>query len=147
MSSPNASLAQRLGGALFDRFLVTPLTWILLSKLDELPAADLELGDTTLAAVAALVYLTIYWVCNGYLLATRGQSIGKLLLGARIVDEFSGERPKLRHLFLRELVSGSAEFVPVVGGLFALLDTLAIFGDRRQCVHDVLASTRVVPSR
>lgn len=74
------------------------------------------------------------------LIATRGQSIGKLLLGMRIVNE-GGQCPGfVQGVVLRNWLRAALSFIP----LFSLIDALAIFGESRRCVHDFIAGTRVV---
>ncbi|MGH8570516.1 MAG: RDD family protein [Gammaproteobacteria bacterium] len=88
--------------------------------------------------------LLVFFAVNGYWLHTRGQSIGKRLLGIRIVRS-SGERATLsRILFARYLPTQAMGIVPIIGMLYALIDILFIFGDSRQCLHDRIADTIVV---
>lgn len=86
----------------------------------------------------------VFFAVNGYWLHTRGQSVGKRLLGIRIVRS-SGERATLsRIIFARYLPTEAVGMVPIIGMLYALIDILFIFGDSRQCLHDRIADTIVV---
>lgn len=88
--------------------------------------------------------LLAFFAVNGYWLHTRGQSVGKRLLGIRIVRS-SGERATLsRIIFARYLPTQAVGMVPVIGMLYALIDILFIFRDSRQCLHDTIADTIVV---
>lgn len=86
-------------------------------------------------------------VINLYLLAARGQSIGKVALGIRIV-RVSGEKASFaRIFFLRIGIPAIINVVPGLGSMFALVDSLMIFQDSRQCIHDMIADTKVVRIR
>jgi uncharacterized RDD family membrane protein YckC len=100
-------------------------------------AAQLTLGVFVVGAVALVAV-------NLRLLYRHGQTIGKMLLGIRIV-RLDGERAGLaRLLLLRSLVPGILGAVPYLGMLFALVDALFIFRDDRRCLHDHLADTKVI---
>ena len=77
------------------------------------------------------------------LIATRGQSIGKLVFCIRIVT-MNGRLPGFLHgVLLRNWVRHLlATLIP----FFGLIDVLTIFGESRRCIHDYLAGTRVVQS-
>lgn len=99
-------------------------------------------GDMVLHTV---VWLAIYMLLHGYLLATRGQSIGKMLLRVRIVDYDTGALLPLSKLVgLRLVPVWIVSLIPYVGGILSLIDVLFIFGSERRCVHDLIAGTRVV---
>ncbi len=51
-----------------------------------------------------LWFTGIFFVINGFPLFTRGQTLGKLALGIRIVDAESGQRPALEKLILYRYV-------------------------------------------
>jgi uncharacterized RDD family membrane protein YckC len=80
-----------------------------------------------------------------FLLATRGQTIGKLLLAVRIVQFPNGERVGLvKSFLLRACLMSLIEAVPYVGSLITLVDLCFIFRADRRCLHDHLAGTMVV---
>ena len=65
----------------------------------------------------------------------------------RIVRADDGGNPGfLGAVVLRNMVRHVLIAVPVLGGLFALADILAIFGEERRCLHDRIAGTKVVES-
>jgi uncharacterized RDD family membrane protein YckC len=120
-------------------------------------------GDWTAAISGELSYgaispggFAVFTALHGYLLATRGQTIGKWLLGTRIVRTDNDEVPTLaRTLGLRYgilalgLPSTLLGFVwagaipyPLI--VFGLIDIALIFRRDRRCVHDLIARTRVV---
>ncbi len=87
----------------------------------------------------------LYLLMHGYTLATRGQSLGKVLLGIQIVDENSRQILSFGRLVgLRLLPIWVIALVPIIGNLFGLIDSLMIFSSRRQCLHDRIAGTLVI---
>jgi uncharacterized RDD family membrane protein YckC len=89
-----------------------------------------------LALVGAVVWawLTILFV------ARNGQTIAKKLVGIKVVRS-DGSRASLGRIFwLRNVVNGLLRIIP----LYGLIDILFIFGERRQCLHDMIADTIVV---
>ena len=91
-----------------------------------------------------LVFLPVFLVLNGYLLFQRGQTIGKVVVKTRIVDQ-SGNIPSFRRLLgLRYIVIGIVSLIPIIGFFAALVNGVWIFGKERRCLHDYIAGTWVV---
>jgi uncharacterized RDD family membrane protein YckC len=66
------------------------------------------------------------------------------MLGIKIVRN-DGSRAGLGRIFwLRMFVPGLVGAIPLVGGLFGLIDPLFIFGEEKRCLHDLIADTIVV---
>ena len=86
----------------------------------------------------------VFLVIQGWLLVQRGQTIGKTLLGLRIVRPDGSRAGPARILGLRYGVGFAIAALPVVGGLYSLLDVLLIFRESRRCLHDQIADTVVV---
>lgn len=79
------------------------------------------------------------------LLSLRGQTLGKLAVGVRIVCAEDGSNPGfLRAVVLRNIVPFLISLLPILGALFSLADILSIFGEERRCLHDLIANTKVV---
>lgn len=98
--------------------------------------------------VEYLIGIGVYVAVNTYLLATRGQTVGKYLLKIQIVDYYSEEIPKLRFsLVLREGILTLLNLFGFLGGLIALVDALFIFATDKRCLHDYWAFTKVVDIR
>lgn len=95
---------------------------------------------TTITVVALLVWLGV----TAWLVATNGQSIGKRLVGIKVVRT-DGSRASLARIFLlRNLVSTLPNFVPYLGWVYLLADPLLIYQDSRRCIHDLIADTIVI---
>ena len=91
-----------------------------------------------------VISIVILLIVQGYLLATQGQTIGKKLLGLRIVRSDGTPVAIGRLLGLRYLLVWALAVIPVVGWIFALVDALMIFRDSRKCLHDTIADTIVI---
>ena len=101
--------------------------------------------DSPMLFVEFLIGIGVYVAVNTYLLATRGQSVGKYLLKIQIVDYYSEEIPKLRFsLVLREGIMNFLSLFGFLGALIALVDALFIFATDKRCLHDYWAFTKVV---
>jgi len=144
----------RLGAYMLDQLflllLAAPGLWLLLKPF----IADIAAGKTVnpnqiLANILpVLPFLAIpilaFMVLQIVLLAKRGQTLGKMLLNVRIV-RLDGTKADIMHVFLiRTMVPTLIGFIPMVGGLFGLIDVLLIFREDRRCIHDLMAGTIVV---
>ena len=144
----HAGRGARLGGALIDGIIGSALNfgWMMATGIiDEI----MRTGEVPLKVSVQLITVgfIIFLILHGYLLANRGQTIGKALLGTRIVD-LNGQIPSfgkvvgLRYFLVWVLCS-----VPFLGSLFGLADSLFIFRQDRRCIHDHMAGTQVVVAR
>ena len=97
-------------------------------------------------AIAWTIGALLLWVVvNGYPLAKRGQTLGKILLGVRIVSVEDGSiLPVWKVFFVRYLPVTLASQVPLLGFFAFLINALFIFRADKRCVHDLMAGSRVV---
>jgi len=99
------------------------------------------LSQLVWGAIAFVVYLALH----SYLLSQRGQTIGKRLVGIRIVNFGDREQtPFAKIVVLRQLLIQLVVLVPTVGPFAGLIDMLLIFRKDRRCLHDHIAGTVVV---
>jgi uncharacterized RDD family membrane protein YckC len=131
-----ASPGQRLGGALVDGASFQ-LAAFALAPLD--------------AAAAAVVSTAVYLSYVVGMTATRGQTLGKLALGTRVVDAHSGALPTLWQAATRAVVPLAGLVVDVALGVAAVgaFWVLTVYGwlladERRRGLHDRAAGTLVV---
>lgn len=93
---------------------------------------------------------TVFLVClvpilvQCILLATRGQTLGKIAFSIRIVRVDGSPATAGRTVGLRFLLPMAIGLIPVAGPLFRLVDALCIFRASRRCLHDEIAGTIVV---
>ncbi len=100
--------------------------------------------STSYNILMGLFSLGVFAFLNGGLLVKKGQTIGKRLVGIKIVD-LNGSLPTLKqHLIKRYAVYLFPGQIPVVGFIFSLVNLLFIFGEERRCIHDYAAGTKVV---
>ncbi len=123
-------------GALIDFLIELGLFLALLFGVTTLATA---LGvDEALSRALVIVDLVVCFILLPTILetATRGRSVGKLAVGARVVRD-DGGAISLRHAFIRALM-GLVEVVFTVGGLAAMV---GLFNRRTKRVGDLLAGT------
>jgi len=80
-----------------------------------------------------------------WLLTAHGQTIGKRIIGLRIVkvsDMTNGGF--VTNVLLRTVANAAISAVPVLGSIYFLADPAFIFRDDRRCVHDHIAGTCVI---
>jgi uncharacterized RDD family membrane protein YckC len=135
----------RLGAALIDGILAGLILWCVSLATPFNPfRPSLRSGLFLLMIENTLAGFAVFLVLHGYLLQTRGQTIGKMLLQIRIVRS-DGSRATLGRLAgLRYFANSVLALIPVLGWLYGLLDALMIFRQSRKCLHDNLADTVVV---
>jgi uncharacterized RDD family membrane protein YckC len=93
----------------------------------------------------ALPFLGSLLLIQFFLLATRGQTIGKWLLRLRIVRHDDSSAPGwYRAFLLRANLPFMIEQIPVLGFVFWIADSAFIFRADRRCLHDHLAGTKVI---
>lgn len=142
--TPLASRLTRLGAALLDALIglaITAPVMILTGYFERAMNQQVSLVEVAVYSAGGMV---VYLLLHGYLLATRGQTIGKMVVRVRIVDYNTDEILPFGKLFgLRVLPVWIAAMIPF-GGCLALIDVLFIFGSEQRCVHDLIAGTKVV---
>jgi uncharacterized RDD family membrane protein YckC len=95
-------------------------------------------------AVVVLAALS-FAIVQLYMLSVRGQTIGKRIMGIKIVAFTDDSLPGFYKLqVLRSLVPGLLAAIPYLGWIFWIIDSCFIFRDDRRCIHDLIAGTKVV---
>jgi len=139
-----ASRWSRLFAALIDAFIgiIVSVPLIIYYNVFELAMAGEELG-TGLMVFMTLMGIVAFMLIHGYLLKTKGQTIGKLALGIKIVT-LDDQLPNFGSLIVkRYLPIWVIQLVPAIN-ILALVDVLFIFRSDKRCVHDLIAETKVV---
>jgi uncharacterized RDD family membrane protein YckC len=72
------------------------------------------------------------------------QTIGKRICKIKVVRSDGSPCNPWRIILLRGFVVGLINNIPIVGGLFGLVDPLLIFREDHRCIHDHIADTIVV---
>ncbi|MEZ6133298.1 MAG: RDD family protein [Pirellulaceae bacterium] len=143
-----ASLLSRLaanfvdGIAIMLAFIVSFLS-LALAQATGLIAKELSPGDVAGAIEALCIMgfpIAVFCMVQWNLIATRGQSMGKMLLFIRIVNDRGNPPGFVQGVILRDWVRVLLGLIP----FFNIIDILFIFGESRRCIHDFIAGTRVV---
>jgi uncharacterized RDD family membrane protein YckC len=102
-------------------------------------------GDAFLVIIAALAIAVAYdWLQHGLW----GRTLGKRALGTMVVTANTRSKIGVGAAGGRAAVYVLPPLVPLVGGLFALLNELWLLWDQqRQCLHDKAAHTVVIKTR
>jgi uncharacterized RDD family membrane protein YckC len=140
-----AGRGMRLAGAIIDALilLVILLPLMVMGGYFSGIMTGQQPGMGTQLMWAALGFV-IFVLVQGYPLSQSGQTWGKKALKMKIVD-LDGRQPSLATLIgKRYLPVQLISAVPVVGGLFGLVNVLFIFREDRRCIHDLIAGTQVV---
>ena len=103
---------------------------------------EMDFSGMTLLGVG--ISWGIYIAINYHFWATRGQSIGKLAVGIKIVRTDGSQASAGRIIGLRFLVMAVVSLFGLIGSIISLVDVLLIFRQEKNCLHDDIADTRVV---
>ena len=149
-----AGRSARLAASLIDGIIVGGLIMLfayLTGYLDRMAAHRLAPSEEFAWSLLGGVVLM---VIQGHLLATRGQTIGKVLTQIQIVDADTQRLlPFIRVAVYRYLwllpLTAIVAFIPGhLDGLLvsaaSLVDAILIFGSARRCLHDYIAGSIVV---
>ena len=111
------------------------------TTLDKLTTAA-GFGAGLMVALAALLALAAVQL---WMVVTSGQTIGKRVLGVRIVTFQDETNPGFVKVFLlRAVLPALVGAIPLIGVPFALADYGFIFRADRRCLHDLIAGTKVI---
>lgn len=139
-----AGRGQRLGAVILDTVFLSLVLWLVSVLTPYNPWDTSGRGAwSAVDPVGMVVSTLLFLLLNGHLLATRGQTIGKVLLKIRITRP-SGEAVSNVRLALRYGVGYAASLIAVVIWIYSLIDCLLIFRKSRRCLHDEIADTIVV---
>lgn len=161
-ASPNASIVEmpsagpelasfglRFLGALIDGLimlmLIVPLMFAT-GYIGDIMAGKQPgfLENLMMGAMGFVVFMLV----QGYFLNATGQTIGKKILGTKIVTMDNQKPEFVKLILLRYLSIHAIGQIPIIGGIFGLVNAIFIFfGDQRQCLHDRFAGTKVIVAK
>lgn len=145
-----ATRGERFAGSLIDTFILLPIAFPLafgVGMVAAMSGADTgsPLGRVTMSLVGGVISVVVFMGINGYLLANRGQTVGKMIMKTMIVSDATDQKlPLGRLLVLRYLPIWILSSLPYVGFLVSIANALAIFRENRKCLHDDIAGTKVI---
>ena len=118
---------------------------------DPRTASFATIGAYILLAVVGSIAWVVWTIV---LLYKYGQTVGKKVMGIRVVRMDGSRVTFARFFFLRGLAMGVISWIVSIvglaihlhflGNLVSLVDALMIFGAAHRCLHDYVADTRVV---
>jgi uncharacterized RDD family membrane protein YckC len=144
----------RLGAAMLDGLLLMAILLPVQFATGFIHRAQLQQNGLMEQFAMSLLGMVVFLLLNGYLLFTRGQTIGKLVAGIQVVDFKTGLLlPFLRiyvyrHLWTLPLVvmvliiPGNVDDMLI--SVVVMIDVLLIFGENQRCLHDLFADSKVV---
>ncbi len=161
-----ASHVTRFVGAFTDAFLAWGIRWAVIRIADSfrppMGATEEEARQFfQLSALALDGASALLLGIQGLLIARRGQSIGKIVVRARIARPDGRPAGLVRGFLLRTgplalftwlivtfgftpSLGSSRETIMIVWMIVLAVDSLLIFGASRRCAHDIVADTIVV---
>ncbi len=142
-----AGRGRRLGAATIDSlimmvFSLVPVIAFFGGWTAYLSAA--QSGEYMVTVGVTVFGFVMYILVNGYFLSKTSQSIGKKLLGIKIVRTSGANADFLRIVTRRLMPVSALNFVPVVGPYLGVVDALFIFRQSKKCLHDDIADTVVI---
>lgn len=137
---PLAGLGRRVAARLLDGLLV-----VLVSAVPILLTADIDIDEGVFDTPSWLTWsMWLAGVAYEVLaVALTGKTLGKYLLGIRVVDENSAGLPDLGQA-ARRATPTLLGALPFLGSLSFLLYLPALWNPRRKGLHDAIAGTVVV---
>lgn len=143
--SQQSTLSQRFIATCVDFLILPPLGLLVMLVTGLIEDADAYVMPWFYLRIWGLLILS-YLLLQGFPLFTRGQTVGKLLVGIKIVS-LDGTPASAFNLCTRTFVLISIALIPFPYnflGLLLIIDPLFIFGKDRRCLHDHIGQTKVV---
>jgi uncharacterized RDD family membrane protein YckC len=142
-----AERGTRLGASILDGLVFGVLVYMPFIAFGLVGAAASKSGDEAggsgmlgLGFVVGLAGFAIFCWLNIRNMMRNGQSIGKKMVGIKVVRRDGAPVSLGRLIWLRNVLIWAMGLIP----LFGLVDSLFIFAESRQCLHDKIADTIVV---
>ena len=141
-----ATRLQRLGAAMLNFLIAGAASVPLVIGFVFLEGSGSSSDEMMIVgALISGVFFMILAAVNIYYLATNGQSLGKKIVGIKIVrGDLKTPASIWRLIFARWLPVYFMGLVPCLGDLAQIGNYLLIFGGEQKCGHDYIADTHVV---
>ncbi|MDP2228142.1 MAG: RDD family protein [Moraxellaceae bacterium] len=94
--------------------------------------------------VTTVVAFVVYLALNISAMKSTGQTLGKRMIGIRVVQDSDGEQAPLPLLLKRCAILMLPGVVPVAGNIFSFANVVLIFRASHKCIHDDICATRVI---
>ena len=144
---PLASRWARLGGSIIDAIIMmlilVPLQYFL-GAFDDLGSDTAMVDGIGYNFIMGLLGVVVFALINGSLLISKGQTVGKKLVGTQIVDAQTQALVTKDQLIKRYGTYFGFSIIPIVGGILSFVNIIFIFSKTKQCLHDRIGETIVV---
>lgn len=145
-----AARGERLFATIIDCIITIPLVFILASLWFggfEAAMTGLDSKDPVNAVLGMLIAMLVFFAVNGFLIYKNGQTVGKKVMGIKIVRS-NGDRASFANIvFRRNFAMMVITSIPFIGNAIGLIDVLLIFRQSRKCLHDEIADTIVISAK
>jgi uncharacterized RDD family membrane protein YckC len=145
-ATEQAERLSRLGAAIIDVVIVAVMVYLPMFVAFAVAAAsgfvETEPSNDILYAGVAFALLggiACAWL-NTLYVKRNGQSIGKKIVGIKVIRTDGSPISVGRIFWLRNVLNALLGILP----LYGLIDVLFIFGESQQCLHDKIADTFVI---
>ncbi len=138
-----ASPWARLGAVMLDGVVMMLVMFPAMFLLVDFDTYDPNGGVWGLYAKIGLPMLLVS-IVQWYLIATSGQSIGKKIVGLKIIKTDGSNVNFVSGVILRSWIPAVIGWVPFVGSIFGIVDALFIFSSDHRTIHDLIAGTKVI---
>jgi uncharacterized RDD family membrane protein YckC len=139
-----ASLGNRFLGALIDFCVMIPVI-VIFTVLIVFGMISTEAANSwVFMIVSPVIGFGIFLLIHGYLLATKGQTVGKMVMKTQIVGNDGKLVPFVPLILKRYIPLSVVSQIPYLGPLVGLVNVLLIFRSNRKCLHDEIAGTKVI---
>lgn len=144
-----ASRWARLGALIIDAIVLGVLIVLLEFVFDIAsgmagsvnPLAYDGYDDLITESVSICLSIVLYLMINGYLMVKFGQSIGKLVCRIQVVSINTHQLLSPGYIIgIRYVIPELLNLIP----LFAFIDAVMIFGEKKRCLHDHMAGSIVI---
>jgi uncharacterized RDD family membrane protein YckC len=144
LASPGSRLAAQILDGLLYVIVLLPAFIGVVSLLGEDKDDKSKELYASLVVGGVLLWLVLILI-QGVFLCSKGQTLGKKMMGIRIVNSDDLGNPGFGRVFLlRYCANTLLTMIPWIGWIYWFIDLLFIFRGDRRCVHDLMAMTRVI---
>ena len=142
-----AGMGSRLAARILDAVIAGVISLVVLIVVfGGLSAANSSETGFLVGFLSTLLVIMLVWLLyEPVLIAVYGQTLGKKIVGVKVIRADNGEIPGYGKSISRWLVPSVVNFIPVIGSIISLVVYLSpVFSDTRQGWHDKAAATVVV---
>lgn len=140
-----ASRGSRLGASLLDSLVMMLFTIPTMYFTGGFDGVSKGVEPSLFYSIGiGLFGLMIFLLINFKLLKDAGQTVGKKIIGIKIVDTAGEPASWGKHYVKRYSVFFIPGQIPLVGQIFSIINILFIFGKQKRCIHDFAAGTQVI---